>query len=121
VAQHLVADGMTMGVVDRLEIVEIAKNQDAEIAIAFRRRQGAVQLVIEAAAVEQRRQLVGHRQVAEILDARVLIGESLLDFGCRVQRPLEHGPLALGPLGLDGFEQATGQGADVGNQLGVPQ
>ena len=112
---------MTVGVVDGIEIVEISNDQHAEIAIALGRRQRAAKLVIEATAVEERRQLVDDRQVLEKLDARVLIGESLLDFTCRFQRPREQGPLALGPLGLDGFEQAAGQGADVGNQQGVPQ
>ena len=58
-AQRVVADEVAVPVVDRLEVVEIADHQHAVRSAATGRRDGALELGEEAAAIEQPGELVG--------------------------------------------------------------
>ena len=63
-AQQLVAAGMTQGVVDLLELIEVDKQQCRQLVGVMRDRQQPFDLVAEIEPVGQRRQFVVTRQMA---------------------------------------------------------
>ena len=63
--QHLVARLVAVGVVDRLEVVDVDVHQREQSAVAHAQRDLALQLVRAVAAVRELRQVVGERLARE--------------------------------------------------------
>ena len=75
-AQRAAAAQVAVGVVDRLEAVEVDEQQRQRAAVAVDQLQLAVERLVEVAEVVERRDLVGDRHLARLLQqAHVLEGE----------------------------------------------
>ena len=101
VLQHPVAEAVTEGVVDRLEVVDVDEQQRQALPAAGARER-ALELRGEAAAVGQLRQRIVVRKVMELAGA---LGDALLELGLvgaqlrfRVRDAIGHGVEGFGEL-----------------------
>ena len=105
-ADRRVAGGVAVGVVDRLEAVQIRQHQDARPAVTARVGQLPAQVAQEAAAVEQAGQFVGHAQPLQLGNPCALVGQHLLRLGDQHQGPFQQ---QAGRRGVGGIERHAGQ------------
>ncbi|KGC54198.1 hypothetical protein DO65_5959 [Burkholderia pseudomallei] len=101
IAQHDVADLMAVVVVDRLEVVEIEREQRERGAVAFRARDLRLHLLDELAPVGRARQRIGGREVLELLIGALELLQHALGARHRFGEP-RHQVL----LAVDGRERA---------------
>ena len=90
-AQQLVSGGVTEGVVDHLEPVEVQEQSDQLLAASARLREGDRQPVVEEQAVRKSRQGVVEREMFDLLFRA-------LSFGDVDDRPFDHRAVAIGAL-----------------------
>src|SRR5262249_39923630 len=65
-SEHLVAHGVSVAVVDQLELVEVAEDEGHVVAEAPRRLELPGQLVVEGAAIEEPGQRIGASLAPEL-------------------------------------------------------
>ena len=88
-AQHGVTGVVAHGVVDRLEAVEIGKDDDPALVVAARGGQEPAQLLIEPSAIEKPGQGIPRRQGFKIDDSLALGAELALQVRNHPYQPVD--------------------------------